>query len=155
MHGIIILGASGHARVCLDILLAQAKEVIGFADDNPELQSGSVHGFPILGKISEVVKEFDKDAVDYAVAIGNNEQRRKIAALLAEYHGRRGVNVIHPSVIISPRVAMGQGNFLAPRVIINTEVGARVYYHARRWYVNVASAFPLAHHYPAVLAWGS
>jgi hypothetical protein len=35
------------------------------------------------------------------------------------------------------------------------KVGARVSYHARRWYVHVASAFPLSHHYRAVLAWGS
>jgi hypothetical protein len=35
------------------------------------------------------------------------------------------------------------------------KVGARVSYHARRWYVHVASAFPLAHHYRAVLGWGT
>jgi hypothetical protein len=35
------------------------------------------------------------------------------------------------------------------------KVKARVSYHARRWYVHVASAFPLVHHYRAVLAWGS
>jgi hypothetical protein len=34
------------------------------------------------------------------------------------------------------------------------KVGARVSHHARRWYVHIASAFPLAHHYRAVLAWG-
>jgi hypothetical protein len=34
------------------------------------------------------------------------------------------------------------------------KVGARVSYHARRWHVHVASAFPLAHHYRTVLAWG-
>jgi len=33
------------------------------------------------------------------------------------------------------------------------KVGARVSYHARRWYVHVASAFPLTYHYRAVLAW--
>ena len=33
------------------------------------------------------------------------------------------------------------------------KVGARVSYHDRRWYVYVASAFPLAHHYRAVLGW--
>jgi hypothetical protein len=33
------------------------------------------------------------------------------------------------------------------------KVGARISYHARRWYVHVASAFPLSHHYRAVLAW--
>jgi hypothetical protein len=34
------------------------------------------------------------------------------------------------------------------------KVGARVSYQARRWYVQVASAIPLAHHNRAVLAWG-
>jgi hypothetical protein len=34
------------------------------------------------------------------------------------------------------------------------KVGARVSYHARRWYVHVASAFPLAHYYWAVMSWG-
>jgi hypothetical protein len=34
------------------------------------------------------------------------------------------------------------------------KVGTRVAYHARRWYVHVASAFPLAHYYRAVLALG-
>jgi Transposase DDE domain group 1 len=34
------------------------------------------------------------------------------------------------------------------------KVGARISYHARRWYVHVASAFPLYHHYRAVLDWG-
>ena len=29
------------------------------------------------------------------------------------------------------------------------------HFHAPRWYANVASAFPLAHHYRSVLAWGS
>ena len=35
------------------------------------------------------------------------------------------------------------------------KVGARVSYHARRWYVHIASAFPLDHRYRTVLAWGS
>jgi hypothetical protein len=34
------------------------------------------------------------------------------------------------------------------------KVAARISYHARRWYVHVASTFPLAHHYRTVLAWG-
>jgi hypothetical protein len=34
------------------------------------------------------------------------------------------------------------------------KAGARVSYHARRWYVHIASAFPLAHHYREVLARG-
>jgi hypothetical protein len=33
------------------------------------------------------------------------------------------------------------------------KAGARIVYHARRWHVHVASAFPLGHHYRAVLGW--
>jgi hypothetical protein len=35
------------------------------------------------------------------------------------------------------------------------KVEARISYHTRRCYVHVSSAFPLAQHYRAVLAWGS
>jgi hypothetical protein len=55
----------------------------------------------------------------------------------------------------------GFGKLRAPSLALDwqikrlIEVEARVSYHARRWYVHVASAFPLAHHYRAVLAWGS
>ena len=34
------------------------------------------------------------------------------------------------------------------------KIGARVSYHARKWHVHVASAFPLAHYYRAVLGYG-
>jgi hypothetical protein len=33
------------------------------------------------------------------------------------------------------------------------KAGAWIVYHARRWHVHVASAFPLGHHYRAVLGW--
>jgi hypothetical protein len=32
------------------------------------------------------------------------------------------------------------------------KVGAMVAYHARKWYVHVASAFPLARHYRIIFA---
>ena len=34
------------------------------------------------------------------------------------------------------------------------KVGARVSYHAKKWHVHVASAFPLAHYYRAVFDYG-
>lgn len=33
------------------------------------------------------------------------------------------------------------------------KAGARIVYHARYWHVHIASAFPLRHHYRAVLDW--
>jgi hypothetical protein len=57
-------------------------------------------------------------------------------------------------------IIVASGKLCAPSLALDwqikrlIEVEARVSYHARRWYVHVASAFPLAHHYRAVLAWG-
>jgi len=34
------------------------------------------------------------------------------------------------------------------------KIGAKVSYHAKKWHVHVASAFPLAHYYRAVLGYG-
>ena len=53
---------------------------------------------------------------------------------------------------IPPRYVRRSIDWLIKRLI---KVGARISYHARRWYVHVASAFPLAHHYRAVLACGT
>lgn len=39
---------------------------------------------------------------------------------------------------------------IIPRLV---KADARIVYHARYWYVHVASAFPLGHHYRAVLVW--
>ena len=61
---------------------------------------------------------------------------------------------------VDPMISFWSGKLRAPSLALDwqikrlIEVEARVSYHARRWYVHVASAFPLAHHYRAVLAWG-
>jgi hypothetical protein len=38
-------------------------------------------------------------------------------------------------------------------IMQQVKAGARIAYHARRWYVHIATAFPLAHHYRAVICW--
>ena len=40
--------------------------------------------------------------------------------------------------------------WIIPRLVTT---GARIVHHARYCYVHVASAFPLGHHYRAVLGW--
>jgi hypothetical protein len=64
------------------------------------------------------------------------------------------------AIFSSLLIGVDFGKLCAPSLALDwqikrlIEVEARVSYHARRWYVHVASAFPLAHHYRAVLAWG-
>jgi sugar O-acyltransferase (sialic acid O-acetyltransferase NeuD family) len=123
---IIILGASGHARVCLDILQAQRWPVLGFFDDNPELEGTSIHDLPVLGNISAATEMIQKRYIKTIIAIGDNYERKRIFSLLAEYNkdsliNEYLINVIHPSAILSPKSTMEYGNFIAPGVIINTD----------------------------------
>jgi sugar O-acyltransferase (sialic acid O-acetyltransferase NeuD family) len=117
----IIIGASGHARVCLDILLLVGKKVIGFADDDLSLKGMLLNGYPILGEVGEVISKFDKKNIDFFIAIGNNDDRNNLVNYLKENEIHCEINIIHPSAIISPQVSMGVGNFIAPGVIINTD----------------------------------
>lgn len=117
---VIIIGASGHARVCLDILLAVGKKVIGFADDNPSINGMFLNGYPILGEVSEVISRFDKKNIDFFIAVGNNNDRNNLVNFLKENGIHCSINIIHPCTIISPNISIGVGNFVGPGVIINT-----------------------------------
>ena len=74
------------------------------------------------------------------IGVGTYSQRDKTSRSLSLF--RQSRKLCTPSLALDWQIK---------RLI---EVEARVSYHARRWYVHVASAFPLAHHYRAVLAWG-
>ena len=76
---------------------------------------------------------------------GANCARLKMGAL--------AYNLLH---MLRRFYVMGEGvrrsiEWLIKRLI---KIGARVSYHARKWHVHVASAFPLAHYYRAVLGYG-
>jgi sugar O-acyltransferase (sialic acid O-acetyltransferase NeuD family) len=120
MRPVCIIGASGHARVCLEILEAQGKKVIGFFDDDPQLAGKILDGYPVVGNISKSIHLIKSKDIDYFIAIGNNSDRLNIVKLIKENCRREPINAIDPSAIISERTKTGVGNFIAPGVIINT-----------------------------------
>jgi hypothetical protein len=76
---------------------------------------------------------------------GANHARLKMGAL--------AYNILH---MLRQFYVMGEGvrrsiEWLIKRLI---KVGARVSYHAKRWHVHAASAFPLVHYYRAVFGYG-
>ncbi len=128
---IYIIGASGHGKVCLDILNSSGWSVIGFFDDNPEIVGYNINGISVLGAIEEIFKIISQPKIKTIIAIGNNYERYNMVKKLINNIKNREisscfVNAIHPSAIISPNIEMGYGNFIAPGVIINcnTQLGS-------------------------------
>ena len=67
---VILLGAGGHAKVLLDILLEQNIEVLGIAEkDGADLPSG-VYGVPVIG-IDSDVQQYPPNKVELVNGIGS------------------------------------------------------------------------------------
>ena len=123
MKKVIILGAGGHAKVIADIIEKSGDEVIGFLDDNVDIQGKVIFdGRKVIGKINDVINYKD----DYVViGIGNNKIRKMFAE---KYPSLNWYTAIHPNAVIGKEVKIGKGTVVMSGVIINpgTFVGNHV-----------------------------
>lgn len=102
-----LYGASGHAKVIIDILKASGKVVEGLVDDNPGVEQ--LQGYKVL---------HDADGLSpFIISIGDNQIRKKIAEKL---HSTFGL-AIHPAAVISPYAEIGDGSVVMQGAIIQAD----------------------------------
>lgn len=105
-----LYGASGHAKVIIDILASQEITPKGLFDDNPNIKE--IKNIPVSNAMPKKVKE-----LPLIISIGNNAIRHKIANKYeADYQA-----AIHSKSIISPHVAIGKGSVVMSGVSINAD----------------------------------
>ena len=117
---IFIFGASGHAKVVIDIVERQGLYSIAFlVDDDPVLKGMDFFGYPVVGGKMEALAR--RNAYPKAiVAIGNNPARGRICSWLDENNFSR-VNAVHPSAQISRGVQIGAGTVIMAGACINSD----------------------------------
>jgi|MTBAKSStandDraft_1061840.scaffolds.fasta_scaffold01656_23 sugar O-acyltransferase (sialic acid O-acetyltransferase NeuD family) len=118
MTDIFLFGASGHAKVVIDIIEREKRYVIScIVDDNPALQGTSVWGYIVRGGRDEITagKGMPWQAV---VAIGDNGIRRGIGDWLEERRVSL-VSVVHPSAQIGRDAVIGAGSVVMANVAVN------------------------------------
>lgn len=105
-----LFGASGHAKVIMDIITAQGNEVGCLYDDNPHY--GEIHG-------RQVYKAVDTEVTGpLIISIGSCRVRK----LIAERYDVAYATAIHPKSIISASAKIGDGTVVMPGAIINSDV---------------------------------
>ena len=115
---VVIIGAGGHGRVVLDILLqAGAYRVVGFVDSNPALHGRRMDGRPILGDLSCLGRLRDEGLEGALIAIGDSGVRREFAERV-EQMGLRLVNAIHPSANLARNVTLGKNIVVAAGALV-------------------------------------
>lgn len=121
----ILIGAGGHSKVVLDILMKENKKVLGFIDDN---RTGIFEGFPILGQLKDVQEIMEKKQnAKIIVCIGDNLIREKIVKSLEGYNVKFG-QAVHPSAQIATKALIGNGTVIMANAVINhsANIGSHV-----------------------------
>ncbi len=124
MQNIIIIGASGHAKVVIDNIEKELKyKIIGLID--PKLRNDSeFFGYKILGKDEDlpvIIKKYN--IFGGIIAIGDNRKRylvyKKICELIPHFNF---VNAIHPDSQIARGGYIDIGTVIMAGAIINSDV---------------------------------
>lgn len=103
-----LYGASGHAKVIIDILRANNESIEALFDDNEEIHN--LLDYPVL-RSAEVRGPL-------IISIGNNNIRKKVAEQLHVGFGK----AFHPSAIISGEVLIDEGTVVMQGTIIQSGV---------------------------------
>lgn len=116
MHNkLIIIGASGHGKVCADIALKIKKyDEILFLDDDENRKE--CMGFPVVGK-SQDSEQYINEA-DFFVAIGNSKTRMEIQTWLSEKDATIAT-LVHPTAVIGENVSIGHGTAIMAGCVVN------------------------------------
>ena len=116
----VIIAASGHGKVVLDILQQNENiEITGFIDDDPALYGKSVNGIPVIGDFSTILSSIEN--IDCGiVAIGDNRIRADFFKKLYDI-GLQTITAIHTGAIIARIVTIGTGTVIAANAVINPD----------------------------------
>jgi UDP-perosamine 4-acetyltransferase len=116
-RGIIVVGAGGHAKVCIELLRAMGEHVdfcVGGDDSSP-----TCVGVPVL-KGDDNLDRLRESHHRVFIAIGSNRLRARLGAVALDL-GYELVNAISPTAVISASVRMGSGIAVMAGAIINAE----------------------------------
>lgn len=118
---VVIIGAGGHGRVVLDLLLTAGEHrIVGLLDADPALQGTSVYGVEVLGSANLLSKLRQQRVRAAIVAIGDNRIRRTYRQEV-DAAGLELINAIHPSAVLSPRATLGRNVVLCAGAIVCTD----------------------------------
>ena len=106
----ILTGASGHAKVIIDILEKSGQTVDFLVDTNDSIKQLS--GIPVIHQ-DEYKAEQQHELI---LSIGANQVRKRLAAFFSTRFGK----AIHPDAILASNVEIGEGTVVMAGAVVNS-----------------------------------
>jgi len=122
MKNIVVIGAGGFGREVIMLIEDINKvnnewNIVGFVDDNTEILGKKINGTEVVGDIDWLTKQ----ELFVINAIGDGNIREKINERLIESKNTFAT-LIHPTVITSSSVTIGEGTIICAGNIITTNI---------------------------------
>ena len=125
MKDLIIIGASGFGREVAWLVerinaVNGTWNLLGFIDDNSEIQGKSINGYPVIGT-TNVVSDYMQ--AYFVCAVGASKTRENIITKIkAKNPAVRFATLVDPSVLLSDFVELGEGTIICAHTILTTNI---------------------------------
>lgn len=122
MKKLLLIGAGGHCKSCIDVIEQQGLYEIAGIIDKPDSASEAVLGYPVIGTDDQLVAL--KQDFDYAlITVGhlrNVTPRVKLYELLRKLGYQLPV-IVSPLSYVSKHTKVGAGTIIMHHVIVNAD----------------------------------
>jgi sugar O-acyltransferase (sialic acid O-acetyltransferase NeuD family) len=128
MKRLLIVGASGHARVVADIARRMGSfEIIGVCNRSG---TGELEGIPVIARDVDVPALWQREAFDLAcIAIGDNWDRARAVEIITQKEPEVAfATLIHPRAVVADPASVGEGTVVMAGAVVNP--GAVIGRHA-------------------------
>lgn len=130
MQDIVIVGAGGFAREVawlVEDINSKNKlwNLMGYIDEDLNNSGNWLNGYEVLGDFKDI--KVENREIYYVCAVGDTTSRKELSDK-AEYIGLKPAILIHPSVMMSKHVEIGEGSIICCSNIItvNVQIGKHV-----------------------------
>lgn len=131
MKELIIVGASGFGREVAWLVerinkVSPTWDLLGFIDDNDQIQNTCINGYKVLGKTDDIA---DFPEAYYVCAVGASKTREKIIDRLTAINPDiKFATLVDPSVERSDLIDIGEGTIICAQTImtVNITIGDHV-----------------------------
>lgn len=116
---LIVIGASGFAKEVAWLAEECGYELKGFLDDSPSYCNTQVLNKPVLGSVDDWINFGD---CEFIIGIGEPETRSVVVEKMTALGKPKFATLIHPNVVKSKYVDIGEGSIICAGAIITTDV---------------------------------
>src|SRR6266850_7579418 len=118
---VVLVGASGHAKVVIDIIERDARyRILHLVDDNASLHGKSFFGYRVAGATETLLDGASAERPLVLISIGDNAARTRIAGRLRA-KGFEFAQAVHPGARIGRGATVGAGTVVMAGAVVNSD----------------------------------